>query len=104
MQKAVRGLLGFVEGKTYQDVLDNEGLRLIVERELEIIGEAASKISPAFREAHPEIAWRSIIGLRNVIVHAYGDIDYERLWQIVINQIPELQALLQNLVKDIRSE
>jgi uncharacterized protein with HEPN domain len=55
-------------------------LRLAVERTLEIVGEAARRVSPGFRAAHPEIPWRDIISQRNILAHEYGIVDATRLW------------------------
>jgi uncharacterized protein with HEPN domain len=72
--------------------------QLAVERSLEIIGEAASKVSTSFRNAHPEIPWRQIIGQRNVLIHEYGEIKQERIWKVVKENIPQLIELLKQFV------
>jgi len=53
----------------FAQYMDDRKLQLAVERSLEIIGEAARRVSPVFRESHPEVPWRRIIGLRNVLAH-----------------------------------
>jgi uncharacterized protein with HEPN domain len=67
-------------------------------RNLEILGEAASRVSPAFREAHPSIPWRDMIDMRNRLVHAYFDIDLDIVWKTVVDALPllleELSLLL----------
>ena len=73
-------------------------LRGAVERNIEIIGEAANHISEAFREAHSEIPWKSIIGQRHLLIHEYGEIKHERVWVVATKRIPELIALLEPLV------
>jgi len=72
--------------------------RLATERRLEIIGEAARKVSRSFQEGHPEIPWRSIIGLRNVLAHEYGEVRQERIFRIVQNDVPALIRVLEPLV------
>ena len=72
--------------------------QLAVERSLEIIGEAAGKVSALFRNAHPEIPWRQIIGQRNVLIHEYGEIKQERIWKVVKENIPQLIELLKQFV------
>ena len=65
-------------------------------RNLELIGEAATHIPDAIREAHPEIPWRTIVGARNRIAHGYLGIDDDIIWDIIQNDIPALlQALRQ---------
>jgi len=69
-----------------------------VVRSLEIVGEAAAQISLAYREAHPEVSWSKIIGMRNRIVHAYFDIDYEMVEKTVKLDLPSLIEQLKNLI------
>ena len=72
--------------------------QLAVERSLEIIGEAAGRVSALFRNAHPEIPWRQIIGQRNVLIHEYGEIKQERIWKVVRENVPQLIELLKPFV------
>ncbi|MEX2260772.1 MAG: HepT-like ribonuclease domain-containing protein [Bryobacteraceae bacterium] len=68
-------------------------------RNLEIIGEAAGKVSPEFRAAHPEIPWRQMISARNILIHNYDGIDPEIVWGIVERDIPSLLASVQALLE-----
>jgi len=72
--------------------------QLAIERALEIIGEAAGKVSTSFRNAHTEIQWRQIIGQRNVLIHEYGEIKQERIWKVVRENIPQLIELLKRFI------
>jgi uncharacterized protein with HEPN domain len=65
---------------------------------LEIIGEAAGRVATSFRNAHPEIPWRQIIGQRNVLIHEYGEIKQERIWKTVTENIPQLIEQLKQFV------
>lgn len=78
--------------------MDNRILRFAVERQLLVIGEAASHISDAFREKHPEIPWMGIIGQRNVLAHEYGDILVDRVWLVAKERLPDLIRLLDPLI------
>ena len=62
-----------------------------------IIGEAAGRISPQFREEHPEILWNEIRGIRNRMIHRYDDIDTDMLWGIVQQDVPRLLHLIKPL-------
>ncbi|MCD6393887.1 MAG: DUF86 domain-containing protein [Planctomycetes bacterium] len=77
---------------------DDRRTQLAVERSLEIIGEAAGKVSTSFRNAHPEVPWRQIIGQRNVLIHEYGEIKQERIWKVVRENIPILIEQLKPFV------
>ena len=72
--------------------------QLAIERSLEIIGEAAGKVSGSFRNSHPEFLWRQIIGQRNVLIHEYGEVKQERIWKVVKENIPQLIDLLKPFV------
>jgi uncharacterized protein with HEPN domain len=76
-----------------QEVLQDAILRLI-----QIIGEAAWKLSAEYREIHPDIPWQEIIGMRHRLVHEYFHIDLERVWDVVQKDIPGLISLLEPLV------
>ena len=65
---------------------------------MEIIGEAASRLSAETRAAHPPIPWREIVGMRNRLVHAYFEIDLRLVWDTVRNDLPPLIARLEPLV------
>jgi uncharacterized protein with HEPN domain len=77
-----------------EEFMEEEDLRILVERRMEIIGEAANHVSREFRLAHDEIPWRLMIGQRNVIVHQYNRIAPERIWLTATGSVPELLRLL----------
>jgi uncharacterized protein with HEPN domain len=93
-----RGVMRAVQKHTFEDYQKDEDLRLLVERRVEIIGEAAHSVSEAFQETHPQIPWRKIVGQRNILVHKYGDIDDEIMWDLVTISIPELIRLLEPII------
>ncbi|MBF6605164.1 MAG: DUF86 domain-containing protein [Chloroflexi bacterium] len=61
-----------------------------VMRNFEIIGEAAKRLDDSYRTAHPEIPWRALAGLRDVLIHQYEGVDPERVWTIVERELPNL--------------
>lgn len=65
---------------------------------VEIIGEAASRVSASTRDAHSNIPWGQIIGTRNRLVHGYDQIDYNILWQIISVELPTLLELLNDIL------
>jgi uncharacterized protein with HEPN domain len=65
-------------------------------RNLEVIGEAARTLSPAFRKAHPEIPWRAMIGFRVLATHVYWEVEPERVW-VIVRSLPELRRKLSQL-------
>ncbi len=95
MLDAARTTLEFTKGIRFEDLLRDRKTRNAVERNLEIIGEAARRVSRETRDVFPDLAWRSMIGLRNVLAHEYGDIRYEVLWAIIHDKLPPLVARLE---------
>jgi uncharacterized protein with HEPN domain len=67
-------------------------------RNLEILGEASTRFVPEFRDAHPEIPWRKMIGARNILIHAYEGTDPTTVWDIVDRDIPPLLAAILRLL------
>ncbi len=65
-----------------------------MERCLQNIGEAAGRLSDTALEAHPRVPWSTIIGLRHLLVHEYGEIEHDVLWVIATTHVPELIAQL----------
>ncbi len=90
MLDAAREALAFSEALSFEQLLNDKLTRYAIERALEIIGEAARRVSPQTREAITDIPWRGIIGFRNVLAHEYGAIDYDRLYTILKDDLPEL--------------
>ena len=74
-------------------------LVMAVLREVEIIGEAAAKLSEETRKAHAEVPWAKIIGMRHRLVHAYFDVDLDRVWDTIDSDLPALVTLLRPLLK-----
>jgi len=101
MLEASRSARQFVQGKSFHEFLQNEILRLAVERKLEIVGEAARHISEEIKHNRPNIPWKIIIGQRHVIVHDYDEIKYERLWNVCQKNLPALIGQLELLLSQL---
>ena len=89
-----------VTGVTFDEFSPGSMLRLAVERAIELVGEAASRVSMEFREQNPQIPWRAIIGQRIILAHRYEDIDGPILRQTATVEVPNLIAILDILLSD----
>ena len=69
-------------------------------RELEILGEAATQITPSTREHFPSLPWREMIGLRNRLIHAYFDVNHQTIWLVIKESLPALILQLKQIIKD----
>ena len=81
-----------------QDLDTDRLLNLALVRLVEVVGEAAAHLPPAFRAEHPDIPWREITGLRNRLIHDYDEVDFDILWTIVEDDMPPLVAQLAALL------
>jgi uncharacterized protein with HEPN domain len=95
---AARKILHFTDGVAWERFQDDELMQHGIMRLIQIIGEAARKISPEFKQAHPEIPWQKIVGMRNRLVHEYFRIVAAKVWEAVQSDIPALIPLLEPLV------
>ena len=88
------------EGRSREDLDSNEMLRLALIRAVEVIGEAAYKVSQAGRGAHPEVPWSYIVGTRHRLIHGYDAVNLDILWQIVSDDLPPLIAQIQAILAE----
>lgn len=103
MVDSTSAILEFAKGKNRED-LSNRLLASGVARELEILGEAANAVSPAVQERFNQVPWRMIIGMRNRLIHAYFDIDYDIVWKTVVEELPSLRQNLISIVSQLEAE
>ncbi len=87
-----------VQGKTREDIKRTRVLELALVRLVEIVGEAASRVSQKTRKNHPQIPWVDIVGMRNRIVHGYDRVDLDVLWDTVTDDFPPLIAELEKIL------
>jgi len=98
MLDSAKTINNFVSSVSFNQYKQDRQLQLAVERALEIIGEAARRISKVFQDEHSDIPWQNIIAQRNVLAHEYGEIKQELIWKVATVRIPELIAALEPLV------
>lgn len=92
-------LLSRREGLTWDAFSADETMRRAFVRSLEIIGEAAKKLPDDFRAQHPGIDWRAMAGMRDRLIHGYFGIDYEIVWDVVQNHIPDLREKIVSILE-----
>jgi uncharacterized protein with HEPN domain len=100
MVEAGENAVQFVAGRQRADLEEDRMLLFALVRAIEVLGEAASKISEETRATHAGIPWRAIIGMRNRLIHAYFEINTEIIWQTVTQEIPALLPQLRTLGTD----
>jgi uncharacterized protein with HEPN domain len=98
MVEAGQKAISFAEGRNRRDLDDDPLLAFGLMKAIEIIGEAASKISRASKDNLKEIPWAKIVGMRNRLIHAYVDVSLDILWQTVTANIPPLIQTLETII------
>ncbi len=86
------------QGKSRKDLDNDRQLNLSLVRLLEVVGEAAGRVSDKTQAQHPGIGWPDIVSLRNRLIHGYDSIDFNILWDIIQDDLPKLIAELRGIL------
>jgi len=100
IQESARLALSYLADSDPHAFAEDTQLQDAVIRRLEIIGEAARRVSEETRAAHPALPWRQMIGMRNQVIHMYDGVDLHVVWSTVRDDLPALLELLAGIVAD----
>jgi len=92
--KEIDNISKFTESINYENFVSDEMRYYATIRCLELIGESVRQLSEQFKEANPEIEWRKIVDLRNILIHEYFEIEPEIIWDVIKNEIPNLKYFI----------
>ena len=98
MLLAAREATGFAANLSFDEFQRHRMAQLAILKSVEVIGEAASRVSPGCMESHPQIPWSRIVGMRNRLVRGYFNVNLERVWETVKKDIPRLIRQLEPLI------
>ena len=98
----IKNVESFLKNISKEDFIKDIEKQSAIVRQLEIIGEATKNIPNSFREKYPEISWKKIAGLRDIITHAYFNIDLNITWDIIKKDLPNLKEQIIKIEKDLK--
>lgn len=98
IMEAVEKIERYSAGKTYEDLLSDSLLQDGLARQLQIIGEACKQLPKNIKDDNPNVPWKAIAGMRDVLVHQYAGIDHKAVWDAVKNDVPELKKAVEKLL------
>ena len=97
IRDSIEAIKRYTAGLTKEDFLNSTEKQDAVYRRLELIGEAANRLSDEFRNRYHQIPWNKIIGMRNVLIHEYDSIDLDRVWETIQKDIPQLEEYIKSI-------
>jgi uncharacterized protein with HEPN domain len=98
MLDVVRRIRAIIRGQT-RDAFETDEIRqLALLHLIQVLGETASRTTAAFRDAHPELPWAQMVGMRNRIVHGYDDVDPDIVWRVATEDVEPVLAALERIV------
>lgn len=89
----------YTGGMSLAEFLNNSAIRDAVVRRVEIIGESAKRVPDAMRNSYKDVAWKKITGTRDRLIHDYGDVDFNTVWDIVKSDLPTLKEQMKEIIK-----
>ncbi|AZB71711.1 HepT-like ribonuclease domain-containing protein [Synechococcus elongatus] len=98
INNAIKRILRFAHGVSRTELDKNDEKLSAILYQITIIGEATKRLSKDFRRENPDIPWREMAGMRDVIVHEYDQLDLDVVWDVIINKLPSLSQLINQLL------
>ena len=99
--QAIERIKRYTLGKRFDDLVKDDMMYYAVVKNIEIIGEAANLLTNEFKSEHPDTQWKLITGMRNYIVHEYFQVDNTVIWDVIQNDLPNLETQIKDYLQDL---
>lgn len=100
IKEAIKRIETYIEGMNYEEFLQDKKTQDAVIRNLEIIGEAVKNISSDLRNEHKEVDWKRFAGMRDKIIHFYFGVNWDIVWSVVRDKLPEFKRSIENIDRE----
>jgi uncharacterized protein with HEPN domain len=100
---AIQRIEDFAGDITFEEFVQDDKTSSAVLRKLEIIGEAAKKIPADMRKSHSKIPWKEMAGMRDKVIHFYFGVDYEIVWKVIKERLPEILPEMNNILQELET-
>lgn len=101
IERAVQRILRFSDGVKRSELISNEEKISAILYQITIIGEATKRLTMEFRQTHPEIPWRNLAGMRDILIHEYDQVDIDIVWDVIRNELPQLLEYIRPLLSSL---
>ena len=98
IRDAIDRVMSFVSIMDYERFLRDERTMWAVYSQIIVIGEAGNRLSRELQQQHPDVPWRQMISMRHRLVHGYDEIDWQRVWETVVDDLPKLKTAIAPLI------
>ena len=101
---AMESIEGFVEGMSFEELMQDDKTASAVIRKFEIVGEATKCLPDELKEEHPEIQWKRMAGMRDRLIRAYFGVDYKLVWEAIKAEVPSMKLKLQEILTELEGK
>ena len=101
---AIEKIESFIKGMSFQEFVDDDKTASAVVRKLEVIGEASKNVPKFLKQQHGELPWSDMARMRDKVIHAYFGIDYEIIWKVIKEKLPQIKPFVATLLQEPGTE
>jgi len=104
IKDSIKKIEDYVNGVRFDEFESNSMMTDACIRQLSVIGEACNRLSDELKTSKPEIDWRKIVRLRNIVIHQYFGVDHEIIWDVIQHNLSELKNCVETILEDLERE